>query len=242
MARFTILSTRPLSPDILQDLSDKDIEVVTESFIQVQTIQSASLQEKMQAYAQQSITAIFTSQNAWLGVAENLPPNTPALSGWTIFCLSGATLQAIMNSQLVEPLQVAGIAPEAALLAPQITHYSPAGELVFFCGNQRRNVIPDALHAAAIPCTEIKVYKTVATPVTINKIVDAVLFFSPSAVKSFFGTNQLPPHIPCFAIGQTTAGAIRTMVPNPVMASPQPDPVTLLNNAIEYLQSKDQHQ
>ena len=75
-------------------------------------------------------------------------------------------------------------------------------EVIFFCGNLRRNDLPDALRQKGITVREITVYQTSLTPVTIEKEYDAVLFFSPSAAESFFSKNSLPAKTVLFVYRQ----------------------------------------
>ena len=55
---------------------------------------------------------------------------------------------------------------------------------------------------------EVIVYETKLNPVIVPSEIDALLFFSPSAVQSFFQANRISTGITCFAIGATTATAI----------------------------------
>jgi len=66
---------------------------------------------------------------------------------------------------------------------------------------------------------EIVVYTTVKTPVKFDKDMDGIIFFSPSAVNSFFSVNHIKPQTVCFAIGQTTANALRESTGNEVIVS-----------------------
>ena len=66
---------------------------------------------------------------------------------------------------------------------------------------------------------EIIVYETVETPVTAIENIDGILFFSPSAVNSFFSVNQLNANTVCFAIGNTTAEAIAGFTGNKIITS-----------------------
>jgi uroporphyrinogen-III synthase len=56
---------------------------------------------------------------------------------------------------------------------------------------------------------EIIVYETIETPQKMSrKQYDGILFFSPSAVKSYFSVNKLNEEIKVFAVGKTTADSI----------------------------------
>jgi uroporphyrinogen-III synthase len=72
------------------------------------------------------------------------------------------------------------------------------------------------------------VYETLETPVEIPGPLDAVLFFSPSAVNSFFSKNQLEKNTACFAIGATTARTIASYTANKIISSEVPDQSVLV--------------
>jgi uroporphyrinogen-III synthase len=66
---------------------------------------------------------------------------------------------------------------------------------------------------------EVVVYQTTETPVAMDAKFDGILFFSPSAVRSFFSMNQLDPQSVCFAIGTTTADEIKNHSGNRIVVS-----------------------
>lgn len=242
MANYTILSTKVLLPSSKEALSGKGIQVVEQPFIDIRPILSPELKETITGYAGKKMTVIFTSQNAYKAVHEHLGPDLmPSIPhDWKVFCLSGATRDAILAGYIQEE-QLIGTAPDAAQLAEKILAHGPTGELVFFCGSQRRDTLPDRLRAAGIPFTEVAVYETVAAPVLTTDEFDAALFFSPSAVKSFFSVNSLPKTTACFAIGHTTAETIADYTDNRIITSEAPDQLSMLTGLVFYLQNKDQY-
>lgn len=74
----------------------------------------------------------------------------------------------------------------------------------FFCGNLRRDELPELLTKNKVNFTEIEVYKTILKPKKFERSFDGVLFFSPSAVESFAKENSLKK-TKAFCIGTTTA-------------------------------------
>jgi uroporphyrinogen-III synthase len=104
----------------------------------------------------------------------------------------------------------------------------------FFCGDQRREELPERLHEKGIALQEILVYKTVSTPKKVEKRYDAILFFSPSAVKGFFSQNTVPADCTLFAIGGTTADCIRQHSSNRLIISNVSEKEALIKNAITY--------
>jgi uroporphyrinogen-III synthase len=63
-----------------------------------------------------------------------------------------------------------------------------------------------------------------------------VIFFSPSAVESFFSMNTVTASLPLFAIGQTTAAAIREHTNNPVVIAAEPDAALLIRQVIDHFE------
>ncbi|TXI66839.1 MAG: hypothetical protein E6Q46_04305 [Flavobacterium sp.] len=102
----------------------------------------------------------------------------------------------------------------------------------FFCGNIRRNTIPDFFQQNKIAYMEIVVYETKLKPHQIKEPFDGVLFFSPSGVNSFLEKNSLKNRI-CFCIGTTTAKALENRTKNIVIAS-QPTVDNVINEVIKY--------
>ena len=136
---------------------------------------------------------VFTSNNAVKSVASHMqePPRH-----WTIYCI-GNTTYALAKKYFGEE-NIKQTAPTASKLAEKILPVIDAKEVTFFCGNLRRNDLPDALREKSILVNEITVYHTSLTPVSIEKEYDAILFFSPSAADSFFRKNSLPSQTTLF--------------------------------------------
>jgi uroporphyrinogen-III synthase len=68
----------------------------------------------------------------------------------------------------------------------------------------------------------------------VNKLYDGILFFSPSAVQSFFYGNAIGPQTVLFAIGQTTAEAIEKFTGNTIIVSEKPGKDELVKRMFEY--------
>src|SRR5207249_7417762 len=106
-----------------------------------------------------------------------------------IYCLAAPTREIIRRYFDRSPVE--GTAVNASSLADEIIN-SNVQEIIFFCGDQRRDELPDKLAKHQVRVKEIVVYKTSSTPKRISKNYQAILFFSPSAVKSFFSINTIP--------------------------------------------------
>lgn len=241
MTQYTILSTKKIDPDLKAEMEQKGVEVLEEEFITIKPILNQSKQEEIKPWIEHpvEIAVVFTSQHAAATVNKYLRPfDTYIIPGnWRVFCLSGATKELAQQHILAE--QLIDTAPNATELAAKIIAHGQFKQVVFFCGNQRREELPRLLKEAGIEVIEIIVYETVATPVVTTSNLDAVLFFSPSAVKSFFSVNALKKDTACFAIGHTTAAAIGDYTDNKIIVSESPEQVTMLAGVWFYLQNTD---
>jgi uroporphyrinogen-III synthase len=165
---------------------------------------------------------------------------------WQVFCIGAATHRLIRDHFGED--RIAGTANSASELANVIIQWkalaagapgSHTSEVFFFCGDQRRDELPDQLRQASIKVNELVVYRTLPTPHTIETVYDGIVFFSPSAVHSFFTRNTLPPATILFAIGQTTADCIRGYTPNKTILSDIPEKETLIRQVIGYFQTNN---
>ena len=106
--------------------------------------------------------------------------------------------------------------------------------MVFFCGDERRDELPDILKQHDIDVNEIVVYQTVEVPRKITKKYFGILFFSPSAVRSIFKLNKLGEKTIPFAIGNTTANEIKKFSNNKIIISNEPGKENLNQKMMEY--------
>lgn len=225
-----VLSTRPLSGDLIREAADKRITIDVVPFIDTARISDATLNKRLEELAKQPLTAIFTSSNAVMAIELAARPN------WEIFCLSGATSRAVIEK--FGEATIAATADSAKDLADAVISCLPLNECWFFCGDKRREELPESLKTAGWKVHEVVVYQTILTPQRIEKNYNAIAFFSASAVESFFSMNTIGPQTKLFAIGKTTAAAIYSKCPNPVTISKQPDEKILIRTLIKTI---DEH-
>lgn len=241
MAQYTILSTKKIEPALKEEMAQKGIEVLEEEFITIRLIITMSKYQEIWPWMNTtSDTAIvFTSQHAVATVDKFLHGGDAYYipEQWKAFCLNGATKEQVV--QMLSEEQIIDTAPNATELASKIIAHGQFKQVVFFCGNQRREELPRLLKAAGVEVVEIIVYETIETPVLTTDNLDAVLFFSPSAVKSFFSANKLKKDTACFAIGATTAEAIADYTDNKVITSETPTQQMMLAGVWFYLQNID---
>jgi uroporphyrinogen-III synthase len=153
---------------------------------------------------------------------------------WTIYCISHATKQAVEKHFGKDA--VAGVADNAKVLAELMIAELEDDQVIFFCGDQRRDYLPDELRKNDIEVTEIIVYQTILLPHKIEKSYNGILFFSPTAVASFFQKNKSIDQAILFAIGETTANEIRNFSENKILVAPEPSKRSLLDEAIGFFE------
>jgi uroporphyrinogen-III synthase len=224
-----ILSTRPVDPSQVQDAKLKGIQIDIISFIETEAIQTIEVQQEIEWASTEQAAVVFTSMNAVESVTAILDGFIPT---WRIYCIGFKTKELITNYFGADA--IAGTADNASELADTIIENEEYDEIIFFCGNQRRDALPRKLRKLDIDVNEIVVYETITVHNTVDKKYDGILFFSPSAVESFFKKNVLPKSTVVFAIGNTTAETVHKRCPNKILISDQPGKDELVAQAILY--------
>jgi uroporphyrinogen-III synthase len=224
-----ILSTKPLGEVPVSQAAQNNIIIDEVSFINTLEIKNKEIEQKIGELVHQKITAVFTSRNAVEAVAKFLPEKK---SSWKIFCTGNSTKK--MAKKIFGEENICATADSAEQLAEKITGNPSIKNIVFFCGDQRRNELPVKLKNSGIAVEELIVYKTIETPQVISKQYDGILFFSPSAVQSFFSKNSITGATQIFAIGTTTSDAAKHFTQQPVIVSGKPGEENLVALAIKH--------
>ena len=228
--RPTILSTIPLDPFLLNRAMDSGVLLDTASFINIEPCShEPAVAREIENVCAQPATVVFTSANAVTSVCGSAGFKNP---GWKIFCIERATKKAVL--QYFTAADILGSADNSEDLALTIKNAPGVREVVFFCGDKRMDTLPVNLLVSGIITKEIVVYKTVELSHFVEKDYDAILFYSPSGVSSFFSMNMLNPDTVLFAIGNTTAEAIKLETNNKIIVCDTPSKEILLYKAISY--------
>lgn len=226
--KIQILSTALLDGQLLQRAAERDVQLDAVSFIKVSAIESAELVEKVIDLCYVPATVVFTSVNAVKAVSDIVLAADPQ---WDIYCIGNATMNAV-NKQF-ESATVIAVANNAAELAKIIIDDGEE-EVVFFCGDQRLDTLPTTLRENDVEVFEVVVYRTEQTPKTVAKEYDAILFFSPTGVNSFFSSNKVGADVLLLAIGKTTADAIKKYTDNKVVFTETASKESMVDYAIKY--------
>ncbi|WP_165929474.1 uroporphyrinogen-III synthase [Pseudocnuella soli] len=228
---WTILSTRPLSEDLLNEAAAKGFHIECLSFIDTEPIQSDKVAQRIRKVAARSGTVAFTSMNAVDVVRQHIDQKPD----WRIYAIGNTTKQLV--EQHLGP--VSGTAEYGGDLADAIIRNGETA-VTFFCGDIRRDELPGKLQDAGIELNEVVVYRTISLPQKLTKAYNGILFYSPSAVHAFFEENGLPESTILFAIGHTTAAALNTYTQNRIYVADSPSKEGLVRDMMDYFSNQNQ--
>jgi len=186
-----ILSTKKLS--LAQKEAFSEFYFREEKFIKVSLENNIKIPEEIDC-------AIFTSQNAVKAVFREAKIVVANLK--KVFCVGDKTARSLKEFGI----EVHAISYSAEELAELLIEEKKETKITFFCGNLRREELPELLRENNIEVEEIEVYKTELLQPIVEEEFDAILFFSPSAVKSYIDSGNSIKST-AFCIGNTTAVA-----------------------------------
>lgn len=195
-----ILSTKELSITQRNIIKEAGIQCHEHNFISITPL-------KFKA-PKQIENAIFTSKNA---VKSILDKNIQITN---CFCVGDKT-EALLKHH---DFNVVEKAYQAGMLAENIIGEYSQNEFHLFCGNLRREELPQMLRKHQIKLSETQVYQTKLTSKNMMRNFDAVLFFSPSAVESYAQRNLFEDTI-VFCLGKTTETEVKKHTNNLITAN-----------------------
>jgi len=226
--KIQILSTKIIDKKLISLANAYHIFIDEIPFIEIKNVETPDVKKRIAALSTQSITAIFTSANAVNAVKEILSTKPQ----WKIFCIGHKTKR-IVEATFGDK-SIIGVSDNGEQLAEEIIKHFTEKKMIFFCGNQRRDVLPDQLKKNGIDLEEIIVYHTIETPQKIPKHYDGILFYSPSGVRSFFSKNTTEKSTQLFVIGKTTGNDAKMFTGLPVISAKYPNTTNLINLVIQH--------
>ena len=229
MTKYKVLSTGKLERSLIEQARENNIEIDVVPFIETEAVDALEIYTEIENALMQIATVVFTSANAVEAVAAHLHDYKP---GWRIYCI-GNTTKKLVGKYFGMDL-IAATARDANELAEKIIEDDLTEEVIFFCGDKRRDELPALLNQHDIEVNEIEVYRTKLLQNKIDKGYHGILFFSPSAVISFFKNNSINEETVLFAIGKTTAAEIKKYSVNRVVVSDETEKKFLIGKAIKF--------
>ena len=152
-----------------------------------------------------------------------------------------------VGSKTKEALEALGLeakipkTQDGSHLADLIIAEGKINSVIYFHGNLSRGELTDKLRSKNIEVLEVEVYRTKIKPVSLpENPIQAVLFYSPSAVEGFKQGHGFEGDLPAlFAIGPTTAEALRNETDKGVEVADLPDTKELLKTVADHLFNKE---
>ncbi len=189
---INIFSTKNLSIGQKSTLN-KEIGTVMSDFITIRfnRLKAAVVKDPIKH-------VVFTSQNGVEAISDNFMGSE--LNFEHIYCVGRRT------KRLIERTigKVTHVENSAGKLAEYLAENIKEGEVTYFCGDKRRDELPDFLDKSGIRLNEVIAYQTILSPNELKRKYDGLLFFSPSGIDSFMSKNIVNEEV-AFCIGKTTA-------------------------------------
>jgi uroporphyrinogen-III synthase len=227
--RLTILSTASLPLERIKNVpASVDVQIIP--FIEIVPRPGAELMPLVSEYGSEKLNVVFTSAHAVKIVSGWLKQKPD----WRIYCIRNETRIAVLNWFGSE---VECKFARNALFLSRLMISENVKEAVFFCGDQRLDILPDNLKNNAVQLEELIVYDTRLKPVKLKEPPEIILFFSPTAVKSFFSANEISSGTTVIVMGTTTAAAFKQNSDHPVIIAPEADKNYVFNMALDYAAS-----
>lgn len=222
----SVLSTKRLSLSQRELLINASVSLVEYNAIKIQ-FEPFEVPENIK-------NAIFTSQNGVNSFYANVSKNTSSLDENSIencFCV-GEKTKSLLEENGQKVIKMTEYASE---LADYLVKNHKNDSFHFFCGNIRSDEIPSKLKENHIPFEEIEVYKTTLNQKKFERPFDAILFFSPSGVRSFVSENKMNT-AKAICIGKTTAFEAKKHTEN-VLVSNATTVESVIAKAVKILKS-----
>ena len=217
MSLATVLSTKKLSVSQRELLLNAGLGFVDYDAITIEPVHFE--------YSGVVANAIFTSKNAVKAVLQ------AGISVSNCFCVGQNTKRLLEENGK----KVTETAQNASDLAKIIAKTHKNDTFVFFCGDKRREELPQILKENSIQFSEEVVYKTVLAPKKFDRVFDGILFFSPSGVQSYTSQNDVAQSV-AFCIGNTTASSIKKHT-DQIQIANKPTVENVIVQAVKYFKN-----
>ena len=217
MSKIKILSTKKLTEIERRNLSS--FYLIDRDFIKIELLNFELTDISFDLL-------LFPSKNAVLSVLKN--EKSELLKKTQCICVGEKTQELLIENGF----EVLDFTHYAEDLTHIITEKYSDTSFTFFCGNLRRDILPNFFKKNNLKFQEVQVYKNELSPQKMNEKFNAILFFSPSAIHSFLQENKITDEI-CFCIGTTTSEELKSYTNN-IILSEKPTITSVLEKVKNY--------
>lgn len=197
---MNILFTKNIDSELLSKELGDHISAECIEVIQIENL-------KVEAFDLKNNSLIFTSLNGVKSFFKNsfIPNEDFAASNYNkIYCVGEKTKRELRKNGF----GTFKVLKNADTLSKFIVDYCMHEKFIHFCGNLAIDVLDKKLPLQNISYKKVTVYKTEELNPAISEKYHAIVFFSPSGVRSFAKNNSLENAV-LFSIGETTSKELR---------------------------------
>ena len=190
MKKIKILSTKKLSEDLRCLFNDSKFDFFHDDFISIHPLKF-NLPEHNGSW-------IFTSKNA----VESIFSTNKNINKYfnKIYCVGKNTKDLLIK----KGQKITKMTQNSSNLADFILKKAKNEKFIFCRSNIKNEEFSDFFNKKNIELKEVVAYNNIARPIKYNQIFDAILFYSPSGIKSYLINNSLNNSY-CVCIGKTTS-------------------------------------
>lgn len=229
MKKINLLFTgQDLDPDIKTELPEQFMITVL-PFIKTEYLTDKHLIDKINLIFESNAQVVVTSNIA----AKWIIQYASKIPHWNIACMTGKTQEAFTRKGWGDLIALTDKRSESLVEKIEKT-FSKSEKVHFVTGDRHLDIIPIYLSKKGFDIEIIITYTTIEVEHNLKEAYDGIIFLSPSAVKSFFRQHNISENIPLFAIGNTTATALKKIVLNPIITALQPIQKILFNTIENY--------
>ena len=192
-----VLSTKTLNDEIISKARSLNLDVTCIDFIK-----TIKVDFKLNSIPENIDAIVFTSSNAVNYLFQNNFASS-LIENKNVFSVSGKTKEALIKHN-IKPLETADNADD---LADLILMHNELKSVLHVCGNLALDTLKEKLEAKPVSYFPLVVYETVLLNEIVKDDFDAVMFYSPSGVESFFASNKMNKDALYCCIGNTTGEA-----------------------------------
>lgn len=205
-----ILFTKNIDSEILSKELENDILAECVEVIRIKNL-------KAEPFDLKNYSLIFTSLNGVKSFFENgFKPNEDFTSKSynKIYCVGEKTKRELRRNGF----GTFKVLKNAETLSKFIIDHCQHEKFIHFCGNLAIDVLDQKLPLQNISYKKVTVYQTEEINPVIHEKYHAIVFFSPSGVRSFAKNNSLENMV-LFSIGETTSKELRKHTKSKIFTS-----------------------
>ena len=239
--RPNVLITKELNDEQLKLAEDLGLHVVMQSAIDIEYRSDWFSFQTILKTVTKPVLA-FTSQNGVESFRQYIESGNDMPDYSAVYAVGEKT------AEMLTEIGIDAVVPEqknsmglAKKLAEDFTDKKKKPNVLHLCGDKRRDEFRDFLEESDINIRDVVVYNTHLNNMELPpQQMDAILFFSPSAVQAFRQSGGFlnQKNTEFFAIGSTTGEEVSIEAGRHVNISPEPDTETLLKFVANVLGEK----